>query len=138
MATNKRRKAYRPRPVGKPITAGAHKAFMLPVRLAVQILTRGDHDDAMFSARFSSRDILATTFNYLSVAGSMLGRDVSTVQRGIQVINELDEGGYEPTDKQRDELLTAVTWCEELLPHVRTDLLDHARTLVRKTLQEAT
>lgn len=123
--------------VGKPITAGAHRAFMHPSYMALQTLATSVRKEDLVSARHT----LVALFNYLSTAALIDDRDVEQVQEGLQAIFVMDArfertGVVRPSGEELQVLRAAVAWCDRTLPYLRTDLLAEARTKVNAALRE--
>lgn len=131
----KPRKAHQPTLIGRPVLKRMHEDIIAPAYVALTVLQRSEDVEALESARHS----LAACFNYLLSAGRIAGFDVAKVQGGLEAITYLDARfarvkTYRANGLEFAALRSAVVWCDETLPRLRTNHIEAGRRHVHRTL----
>lgn len=118
MARNSRpRKAYRPRPIGRPVCAPMLRDLILPCYSALETLRAGTDPEALSHARWTLGGLL----EYLRVGLSSAGRPLETVTAGMAALDSLIErhgrtGTYRCTGSELAALRASVVEADEVLP----------------------
>ncbi|MFE8033832.1 hypothetical protein [Thiohalocapsa marina] len=128
---SKPRKAYRPRPIGRPVLDRMRNDLILPAYSALETLRTGTDPDALESARHT----LAALLDYLWVALTRSGRDVATTEAGLEALRGLiarhqRTGAWRCTGSELAALRASVIEADQVLPLLRTDQLTAAMVAV--------
>lgn len=131
--TAKPRKAYRPRPIGRPVMKRMRDDLVLPCYSALEMLRSSDDAEALESARHS----LAAALDYIYIAAE--GRDRQAGADGLAALASLIErhgrtGVYRCTGPELEALRGAVAWMDGVLPYLNTAQIAAAILAVHKEL----
>ena len=107
----KRRKAYRPKPIARPILQKMRDELVLPAYSALEVLRISDDAMAMESARHT----LAALCNTARLAGDKAGMPTHAARAGQDALRTLiarreRTGSFRPTGPELQALRAAVTW----------------------------
>lgn len=130
------RKAYRPRPVGRPVLDGMRNALILPAYSALETLRASTDAEALESARHT----LAALLDYMWVALTRARRDVTTTEDGLEALRGLiarhtRTGLWRCSGEELAALRAAVIEADEVLPLLRTDQLTAALATVYAAME---
>lgn len=125
------RKAYRPKPVGRPVLDRMRNALILPAYSALETLRASDDAEALESARHT----LAALLDYLWVAFTRSQRDVTATEAGLDALRGLiarhsRTGAWRCTGEELAALRASVIEADQVLPLLRTDQLTAALATV--------
>ncbi len=135
--TAKPRRAYRPRPIGRPILRRMHTDIILPVYSALETLRAGTDPEALESARHT----IAAALDYMLVALGQAGRDIGPITAGLDALRSVlarheRTGTYRATGGELQALRAAVAHADDQLPLLRTDQLTAALVTVDRVMAE--
>lgn len=116
------RKAYRPRPVGRPVLDKMRNDLVLPCYSALEVLIKSDNAEALESARHT----LCALYDYMLAALNNDGRDASMMSAALDAIVSMDmrykaRGVYRPSGQELARLRAAVIHADQTLPMLSTD-----------------
>lgn len=131
----KPRRAYRPRPIGRPVMDRMRNDLILPAYSALETLRGSDDPQALESARHT----LAALLDYLWVALTRARRDVSAAESGLDALRGLiarhrRTGTWRCTCEELQALRAAVIHADQVLPLLRTDQLTAALVTVSRAM----
>lgn len=129
--TAKPRKAYRPKPVGRPVMEQIRRDLILPRRMCIETLRTSDDTEALDSARHT----ITACLNAFYVAAE--GRDRQKAIEGLDAMRSLiarceRTGTYRCTGPELNALRSAVNWADETLPYLNTAQLTAAFVYVHQ------
>jgi hypothetical protein len=132
---SKPRKAYRPRPIGRPVLDRMRNDLILPAYSALETLRSGTDYEALESARHT----LAALLDYLWVALRGARRDLAVTESGLDALRGLiarheRTGAWRCTGEELQALRAAVVHADQVLPLLRTDQLARALVVVNAAM----
>lgn len=129
--SSKPRRAYRPRPIGRPVLDQMRNSLILPAYSALETLRASTDVDALESARHT----LAALLDYMWVALTRARRDVGTTEAGLEALRGLiarhvRTGAWRCSGEELAALRASVIEADQVLPLLRTDQLTAALATV--------
>lgn len=133
----KRTKRYRPRPIGAPLGRAMRDELILPAYSSLTVLQQVNDIDAQESAWHT----LTALFNYIYVARTLNSADSQPVQDGLSTMKLIrtrfnQTGVIRATGPELTTIKHGVSWCDDILGTLRTDLIQRAVLQVDQYLQE--
>ena len=133
--TAKPRKAYRPKPIGRPVLDRMRNDLILPCYSSLEILRTSTDTDALESARHT----LAAMLDYMLVALARDDRDLQPVEDALDALRAViarhrRTGAWRCTGEELQALRLAVSYSDQVLPLLRTDQLTAALVTVNAAM----
>ena len=134
----RRKKGYRPKAVGRPITTRIRDELILPAYSALETVRAGTNVDGLDSARHT----LAALFDYMLIALRDAGRDTATMEQGLAallpMISRYDSGQpFRATGPEMTAIRAAVHHADQVLGTLRTDQIISAVARVNALIEAA-
>ncbi len=133
--SKKRKKVYRPKPVGAPIGKAIRDQLVLPAYSSLTVLQSVSDVEAVDSAW----NTLTAFFNYLYVARTLNGADSDEAQSSLAVLKQIrarlhNTGTLRATGPELTTLKAGVAWGDSIIGSLRTDLIQRAVAMVDEEL----